>query len=475
MQRTNVLEAVNKVDEEILLKGWVHVRRNMGQLVFLDFRDRSGIVQVVIVPSEIDTDSQEIIASIRPEFVLEIQGVVQKRGEKQINIEMTTGTIEVLAKQVKIISESATPPFQIDNEENQVNEELRLKYRYLDLRKSRMKRNIMMRHKIIQYLRNYLDREGFLEINTPVLSKSTPEGARDFLVPSRLHPGKFYALPQSPQQYKQILMVAGFEKYFQIAPCFRDEDARADRSPGEFYQLDMEVSFMSQDELLQLVENMFIRLVHDMFPEKHCTFTPWPRLNYDDVMEQYKSDKPDLRKDKNDKNELAFAWVINFPLFVRQTKEDFFHGAGEKYAPSHHMFTAPRAEDLHYLATDPLKAKSYQHDLVLNGFELGGGSMRIHDPKIQEKVFELIGFTERQKQYFSHLLQAFQYGVPPHGGIALGLDRLVMILMGEPNIREVIAFPKNSDGRELVMGAPDEVETKQLEESHIKIIDSTKK
>jgi aspartyl-tRNA synthetase len=464
MNRTNCLETTQKVGEEVLLFGWVHVRRNMGKLVFIDLRDRSGLVQVVFVPSELDAASSEAVQKLRPEYVVSITGMVQKRGEKQINTALPTGSVEVLAKGLKILNEAKTPPFEIDNEEKTVGEELRLKYRYLDLRRERMRKNLIMRHKIIQYLRNYLDAQGFLEINTPLLSKSTPEGARDFLVPSRLHPGQFYALPQSPQQYKQILMVAGFERYFQVAPCFRDEDARADRSPGEFYQLDMEVSFMTQEELLQLVEEMFTRLVHDMFPEKHIMQEPWPHLQYSDAMREYGCDKPDLRKDKNDKNELAFAWVVNFPLFVQQTKDDFFHGAGEKYAPSHHMFTAPKEEDVALLDTEPLKVRSYQHDLVLNGFEMGGGSMRIHDAKVQEKVFDLIGFTEKQKEYFSHLLEAFQYGVPPHGGIAPGIDRLVMLLLAEPNIREVIAFPKTSDGKELVMGAPAGVEPEQLKE-----------
>ena len=266
MTRTEILQTTQKVSEDVTIKGWVHVRRNMGKIVFLDMRDRSGIIQVVIVPNELDDNSKTLIDSIRPEYVLSITGIVQKRGEKQINSEMPTGTVEILAKNIEVLSSAQTPPFEIDNEEKFVNEELRLKYRYLDLRKERMKKNMIMRHKIIHYLRNYLDAQGFLEIHTPLLTKSTPEGARDFLVPSRLHPGEFYALPQSPQQYKQLLMVAGMEKYFQVAPCFRDEDARADRSPGEFYQLDMEMSFVTQEDILQLIEKMFTALVKDLFP-----------------------------------------------------------------------------------------------------------------------------------------------------------------------------------------------------------------
>ena len=308
-----------------------------------------------------------------------------------------------------------------------------------------------------------------MEIQTPILSKSTPEGARDYLVPSRLHRGKFFALPQSPQQYKQLLMVAGFERYFQIAPCFRDEDARADRSPGEFYQVDMEMSFVTQDDILSLTENLFRTLVHELFPDKRITAEPFPRLRYADVIQQYGTDKPDLRKDKDDLNELAFAWVVDFPLFVKQSDEDHFYGAGKTWAPSHHMFTAPHPEDVSLLNADPGRVRGLQHDLVLNGFEVGGGSIRIHDPKIQQKVFDLIGFTKEQKKQFEHMLTAFEYGVPPHGGIAPGLDRLIMILAGEKNLREVTAFPLTNDGRDPMMDSPSEVEQGQLDELGIQL------
>ncbi|MEK7584867.1 MAG: amino acid--tRNA ligase-related protein, partial [Patescibacteria group bacterium] len=449
--------------------GWVHVRRNMGKIIFFDLRDSTGIVQVVCVPQELDAASSAAATEMRPEFVVSITGVVQKRNQKQVNASLPTGTIEILASELMILNSAKTPPFEIENEERQANEELRLQYRYLDLRHARMARNIRLRHRVIQYVRTYLSERGFVEIQTPILSKSTPEGARDYLVSSRMHRGTFFALPQSPQQYKQLLMVAGFERYFQIAPCFRDEDARADRSPGEFYQIDMEMSFVTQDDILMLTETMFRTLVHELFPEKKITAEPFPRLRYADVIKQYGTDKPDLRTNKNDPNELAFAWVVDFPLFVEQSDEDHFHGAGETWAPSHHMFTAPHPDDVQLLETDPGKIRGLQHDLVLNGFELGGGSVRIHDAAVQQKIFDLIGFTTQQKKQFQHMLTAFEYGVPPHGGIAPGVERLMMILTGEKNLREVTAFPLTNDGRDPMMDSPSEVAKEQLDELGIQV------
>ncbi len=470
MNRIFVQESINKVGEKVLLKGWVNARRNMGKIAFIDLRDMTGLMQVVLAPAELDDRGKEAMSKIRPEFVLAVRGKVQGRKKGNENPNLPSGQVEVLASSVEILSESATPPFEIDNEERQAAEELRLKYRYLDLRHERMAYNIKLRSNVIRYVIDYLIDRGFTYIQTPMLSKSTPEGARDYLVPSRVHQGKFFALPQSPQQYKQLLMVAGFEKYFQIAPCFRDEDARADRSPGEFYQIDIEMSFASQEEILQLTEEMFTSLVKKLLPDKKITFTPWPRLKWDEVMKKYGTDKPDLRKDKNDPHELAFAWIVDFPLFTKQTKEDFFHGSGKsQWAPSHHMFTAPKEEDLPLLDKDPGKVHSYQHDLVLNGYEVGGGSIRIHNPKIQEKVWDLIGFSAEQKKQFSHLIEAFKYGVPPHGGIAPGIDRLVAILAGEKNIREVIAFPLTGDVRDPLMGAPSEVTREQLDELGLSI------
>ncbi|MBU4369933.1 aspartate--tRNA ligase [Patescibacteria group bacterium] len=473
MKRIQSEETINKIEKEVKLCGWVNSRRNMGKIVFVDLRDRSGLVQIVFVPQELDQKSQKAVKEIRPEFVIEVEGVVHLRPKNQINKDLMSGKIEILAKKLSILNQAKTPPFEIDNETLKANEELRLKYRYLDLRHERMKNNILMRSKMMHFIRNYLHEKNFVEIHTPILSKSTPEGARDYLVPSRRFPGKFFALPQSPQQYKQMLMIAGMEKYFQIAPCFRDEDARADRSPGEFYQIDIEMSFIKQEYILQLTEEMFTKMIKKLWPEKKMTFNQWPRLDWQEVMDKYGTDKPDLRKNKTDKNELSFVFIVDFPLFVSQANnkdsQDHFHGVKSKWAPSHHMFTAPKEKDIPLLDTEPGKVRSYQHDLVLNGIEIGGGSIRIHDPKLQEKIFDLIGFTEKDKKKFAYLLRAFEYGAPPHGGIAPGFDRLLAILQGEKNIREVIAFPLTADAKDLMMGAPSEVSKEQLQELGISI------
>lgn len=469
MHRSKTIETINKVGETVKLNGWVHVRRDMGKIVFVDLRDRWGVLQVVCVPAELDDASNELLHELRSEFVLEIEGIVQARGEKQQNPNLATGTVEVLAKSITILSRAETPPFEIDDNTTEIAEETRLKYRYLDIRKERMKNNMIMRSKMMQFVRTYLHGNDFVEVHTPILSKSTPEGARDYLVPSRKHAGKFFALPQAPQQYKQLLMVAGLERYFQIAPCFRDEDARADRSPGEFYQVDMEMSFVTQEEILNLIENMFTTMVKELWPEKKMTFETWPRLTWQEVMDTYGTDKPDLRKDKDDPNELAFCFVVDFPLFVKQSDEDFFHGAGQVWGPSHNMFTRPKDEDVHLLDSDPGAVKSYQHDFVLNGLEVGGGALRIFDAAIQEKVFDLIGFSDDQKKKFEHILTAFSHGVPPHGGIAPGFDRLLSILQEEKTIREVIAFPLTSEARDLMMDSPSDVDQAQLDELGITV------
>ncbi len=456
MKKYFIEEVVNKVGEEVELFGWVNTKRDHRKIIFIDLRDRSGIIQVV---------GGEDFKNLSTEDVVCIKGIVKKRPEKLINPKIKTGSVEIEAKQLKIISKASPMPIPIDTDGYEIEEEVRLKYRYLDIRRPRMLNNLILRSKITTFIRNYLTERDFLEIETPILTKTTPEGARDFLVPSRLQKGKFYALPQSPQQYKQLLMVAGIEKYFQIARCFRDEDPRKDRAYGEFTQLDMEMSFITQEEIISLTENMFTEIIRKFFPEKHITQTPWPRLSHKFVKEKYGTDKPDLRKNKKDKNELAFSWTIDFPLFAEQSEEDYFYGSGKaKFAPSHHMFTAPHPDDIPLLDSDPLKVRGLQHDLVLNGFEVGGGSIRIHQPKIQQKVFDLIGFTEKQKQEFNHMLTAFTYGVPPHGGIAPGIDRFLMAVLGEPSVREVIAFPASSGGKISIMDAPSEATEKQLKE-----------
>ena len=457
MERTLALEAVKLVGKPVLLKGWLNSVRSHGKLVFFDLRDRSGLVQVV---------AQNLTTNLKQESVVAVTGKVKERPEKLINPNLATGKVEVAADKVEVITTAGELPLPVDGDGHDIDESVRLKYRYLDLRRPRMNRNLRLRAKAVKFIRDFLTERDFVEVETPVLTKTTPEGARDFLVPSRLKPGKFYALPQSPQQYKQLLMVAGLERYFQIARCFRDEDPRADRAYGEFTQLDLEMSFVEQNDILELTEALFSQMVKAVFPNKIISVTPWPRLKHAEAVKKYGSDKPDLRTDKNNPDELAFAWIVDFPLFTKQSKEDFFYGAGQhaKYAPSHHMFTSPHPDDVKLLDQDPLKVRGLQHDLVLNGFEVGGGSIRIHDPKIQEKVFELIGFSKEQKQQFDHMLTAFGFGVPPHGGIAPGIDRLLMAILGEPSLREVIAFPAVASGQTAVVDAPSEATDQQLKE-----------
>jgi aspartyl-tRNA synthetase len=402
--------------------------------------------------------------------VIEVIGKVASRPEKMINKELKTGTVELQIDEINVLSKSKELPFPVDTQGYELDEELRNKYRYLDLRRPRMNKNLKIRSQVSLFIRNYLTKLNFVEVETPILTKTTPEGARDFLIPSRLQQGKFYALPQSPQQYKQLLMVAGIERYFQLARVFRDEDPRKDRAYGEFTQIDIEMSFVTQEDILQLAEEMFTQLIKEIFPEKRIQTSPWPRIPHKEAVAKYGSDKPDLRKNKKDPDELAFCWVIDFPLFAEQSKEDFFYGSGKaKWAPSHHMFTAPHPEDVKLLDTDPGKVRGQQYDMVLNGFEAAGGSIRIHDAEIQSKIFDLIGFSQAQKKDFQHMLTAFTYGVPPHGGIASGLDRFLMAMLGEPSLREVMAFPTSSSGQTSVMDAPSPATKEQLKELGIKI------
>ena len=571
--------------QTITLAGWVHRRRDHGGVAFLDLRDRFGLVQVVFNP-DLPKETLDLVANVRSEWVLQVTGLVQKRPEGMINPKMETGEIEVVASEIKALNPAKPLPFVLNDDDKLPEENMRLKYRYLDLRREKMRYNLELRHKVVKFIRNHLDSKGFLEVETPILFKTTPEGARDYLVPSRVHPGEFYALPQSPQQLKQMLMVAGVERYFQIARCFRDEDQRGDRQP-EFTQLDMEMSFVEREDVMALIEEMFTKMIAEVVPHKTLMQTPWPRITYQEAMERFGKDNPDIRfglelksatdlaadsgfgvfenvvaaggevrginakglgdytrkqideltalvqdigakglayialtsegelrssfvkflsderkqallsrmeaengdlllfvADKpsvvfeslgrlrvllgdrlslRDKNVLGFCWVIDFP-FVLYNEEE------ERWDPSHHLFTSPMPEDIAMLDTEPGKARGTQYDLVLNNYEVGGGSIRIHDRALQEKVFKLIGLDDDVAQErFGHMLEAFEYGTPPHGGIAPGIDRIVMLLADEPNIREVIAFPKNQAAKDVMADAPSVVEEKQLKDLHIKI------
>ena len=457
--RTYTKDLSAKVGETIIMAGWVDVRRDQGKMVFFDFRDMTGIVQCIVLPNH--TEAIEIAKEIRPEWVLKLEGIVNKRPAKNVNPNIPSGDVELEVTKIEVINKSETPPFEINVDTMTVGEDVRMKYKYLDLRSERMQKNIRMRDKIVTFFREYMHKNDFIEIETPILMKGTPEGSREYIVPSRLETGKFYVLPQSPQQFKQLAMVAGFEKYFQIARCMRDEDTRGDRQP-EFTQLDYELSFVEQEDIISYTEEMFIQMVQTIYPEKKIQQIPFPRITYAESMEKYGNDKPDMRVNKDDPNELAFCWVVDFPMFERDSD-------GGVQAV-HHPFTSVKEEDAHLLDTEPLKARANAYDIVLNGYELGGGSIRIHQKEMQNKIFELLGLDQATiEARFGHMLNAFQYGAPPHGGCAQGIDRIVMLLQNEPNIREVIAFPKTGEGKDLMMGAPSEVSEKQLRELGIQL------
>lgn len=451
------------LNQEVKICGWIQTKRDHGKVLFLDIFDNTGKVQSVSTASQdFFSDAQ----STKEQSAIVVTGTVVPRPEK-LKTDEPNGDIELQITSYTVVTQAKDFPWGNESSDN-VNEELRMTYRYLDLRNERMRKNLKLRDKSLFFIRQYLHNQGFNEIETPYITKGTPEGAREFLIPSRQHPGKFYALPQSPQQFKQLLMVAGMDRYFQIARCFRDEDPRGDRQP-EFTQLDMEMSFVTQEDVLQLTEELMIELVKAVAPDKKIKSVPFPRLTYAEAMEKYNNDKPDLRDNKQDENELAFCWVIDQPMFE-------YSETDKKLVAVHHLFTRPKAGDEKLLDTEPEKALADSYDLVLNGYEVGGGSIRIHEADLQRKVFDILGVSKEDAQSrFGHMLEAFKYGVPPHGGIAPGVDRLVMLLAGEPNIREVIAFPKTGDGQDLMMSAPSFADQNQLKEVHISINERTKR
>jgi aspartyl-tRNA synthetase len=467
MQRTYIKDLKDHLGKEVSISGWVDIRRDQGKLIFLDFRDVTGRIQGVILPNA--KEAHEVGVKLRSEWVVKVTGKVNARPPKNVQIDKVNGDIELEILSIEILNEATTPPFDLHTDGKEINEEVRLKYRYQDLRRPRLQKNIINRHKVLLHVRNAFADEGFTEIETPLLSATTPEGSRDFIVPSRLETGSFYSLPQSPQQYKQLLMASGFEKYFQFARCMRDEDTRGDRQP-EFTQLDMEMSFVSQKDVMAINEKIVIDLVKTLYPDKQIQNLPIPVMTYKEAMEKYGSDKPDIRKDKNNPNELAFLWVIDFPFFEKDTET-------KKWTFSHNPFSCPKPEFMDDLMNQRNieNILTTQYDLVLNGSEIGGGSIRNHNPEALRSVFKIMGYEdERIERNFSHMLNALGSGTPPHGGMAWGFDRLMMILENEPNIREVIAFAKTGEGRDPMMGAPGKVMDAQLRELGIKIVDSDK-
>lgn len=464
MPRTYVRDLSKLTGQKVLLKGWVAARRDHGKLVFIDLKDYTGVAQVVFSPK--NAAAYEPAQKLRDWWVIVVEGEVKARPEGMVNPNLASGTVEVAGETLAILNESLPLPFPVDTPGYDISEELRLKYRYLDLRRERLLNNLRFRQKYMQFAREYLIGRDFLEVETPILSKSTPEGSRDFLVPSRLQPGQFYALPQSPQQYKQMLMISGFERYFQFARVFRDEDLRADRL-FEHTQLDLEMAFADREGIFGLIEPMLTEFVESS--GYHIQEKPFPRLPYDEALARYQTDKPDLRGNENEPKLMTFAWIIDFPMFEK--KDDGAIGA------AHHPFTAVKDEHVEWL-TDKEKIwaiRSKQYDLVLNGHEVFGGSIRTHQPEILVKVFEAMGYKKKAiEAQFGHLLEAFRYGVPPHGGIAGGVERLLMTLLNEPSLREVTALPMTSSGKTAIMDSPSPVPKDQLSELHLRVAKTKK-
>ena len=459
--RVLVREIEKNENQTIELMGWVENRRDHGKLIFIDFRDRSGTAQIVFVPA-VMKEGQEIASRLRSEWVVRVVGEAKRRPKGMENPDVPCGAFEVTATELEVLSEAATPPFPLTTEGYDIEEEVRLKYRYLDLRRERMRKNIRLRHKVTSLAREYLDNNDFVEIETPLLSKASPEGARDFLVPSRLQQGKFFALPQAPQQYKQLLMIAGFERYYQIARALRDEDLRGDRQ-FEHTQIDLEMSFVSEGDVRAMVEGMMIHIAESC--GKKIWKKPFPVFTHEEATEKFGADKFDLRDEPKDKNTLAFAWVIDFPLFEfdKNTKRFIF---------AHNPFSAPKSEHVDKLmqGKDLEILRAQQYDLVCNGLELASGGVRISNPEVQRKVFEVMGLNNEEiETRFGHMLEAYTFGAPPHAGMAPGLDRLVSVLAGESAISEVIAFPKTRGGRDPMMDAPSEVSSEQLRELGLSI------
>lgn len=454
------------IGEEISVNGWVDIRRDQGKLIFLDLRDTTGKVQAVALPG---SGAIEMAGNIRPEWVISVKAKVNARPEKNVKTGVLNGGLELELLSIEVLNQAETPAFDISTSGLEVNEEVRMEKKYLDMRRDRLQHNLKMRHRVIKFIRDELDKQNFLEIETPLLTNPTPEGSRSYVVPSRLWKGSFYALPQSPQQYKQLLMSGGIDRYFQIAKCMRDEDGRGDRQP-EFTQMDMEMSFVTAEEVRKVNEDLLVKIVTTLFPNKKIQTLPFPILTYKDAMEKYGSDKPDLREDKNDPDLLAFCWVTDFPMF-EPTGADNVDDTGN-WTFTHNPFSRPIDEHMEWLRnkTNIGEIITTQYDVALNGSEIGGGSIRNHIADDLRSTLEIMGYSEeRIKQNFGHMLEAFRSGTPPHGGIAWGLDRLLMILLNEPNIREVMAFPKTGEGKDLLMQSPAATSEKHLKELGLQI------